>query len=313
MSSLDSKSARSLLDKVSQLQSALLAYFEQLKTRREAVVCKLQQADLLLINSERMYESATRGVLHRIVLTFLERHEIQTKRFVINFIQNRSTITDRVFYLRKFLRYLYNIYETTSFSRLKTEKSADLDCSRSFIERYVVSQIYSLAIYPNGQANIDADRLFNHQLQLWRENEDGRCDNLFPLLTYSKDRQIPWARLSIHISLLNAFKTCGDKLRHIVDCIDEIERCWINAQIQYDPSRDIQIAIIQLILRRTKCPSLLSNVRYIDQFKSSNPVSDFSDILPKWELFNSAFQCVKSKLSQFYRTDHNGLRIGRPT
>ncbi|KAI0981126.1 hypothetical protein GJ496_005994, partial [Pomphorhynchus laevis] len=272
-----------LLSHVHRITVMVFEYFKNLNQRRQRLLDGLQYATNIKRSCERMYIAVISGILMRIAMSFLSRNEAQMKRFTNNFV-HRSTITDRVFYLRKFLRYLYETFELNVFQVKAGYKESDLECCFIFIERSVVSRIYNLAIYPNGQTNIDGDRFFSQQLSSLVKDDKHIMDILN--MSQLKERVIPWSKLISNIAVLNSFKTSRDKMKRILYCIDAVEDTWRNAQIDYE-STDI-VTAMEILIIKANCPALLSNFRYINQYKSSSPIHDFSSLSAKWSLFETA-------------------------
>lgn len=103
-----------------------------------------------------------------------------------------------------------------NFFIFSAASESQLEFARIVVERTVMARIYHIALYPNGDGDIDRDQVFyDHIRKLAKVVTPNHKDLLIPK-KYLYECPWPWAQEEL--AVISAYKTPRDKLQCVFRC-----------------------------------------------------------------------------------------------
>jgi len=220
-----------------------------------------------------------------LVKNFLESKERNVQYF-INRFQMLTVSDEKPTLVEHFIK-------TCLFKAMKSDpiwqiaSNEQIELGKEAIERYVMSQIYLFALYPNGDGDLLRDQIIQqHMANLSKIISPGHKDLRIPEKFHSG---CPWPAAQKQILAINAYRTPRDKLACVVRCLQTITVLLHLANEKCPPSADDVIPVLVFVLIKANPASLLSNVQYVSSFYKMEGQEDYC-----WTQFTSAVEFVKT-------------------
>jgi len=156
--------------------------------------------------------------------------------------------------------------EITSDISWKSASPEQLAMSQTSIERMVMAKIYTAALYPNGQIDVQRDQIFSGHIRTLAEQVDPNHQKLRIQKLYQ--RECPWPSAQAELRLINAYKTPRDKLACVQRCIRIIQNL-IRLASNSAAGADDTIPILIYVIIKANPPNLLSINQYVQDLYSS--------------------------------------------
>lgn len=189
--------------------------------------------------------------------------------------------------VENFLEKLFADMDTDRLWQIVTDEQ--FEYGKKLIERFVMGQIYPIALYPNGDGDIFRDQIYQKHIKNLSEtiSPDHR-DLRIPHVYHS---QCPWSSVQSQISSLNAYKTPREKVNCVVNCCKMIRGLLSLAHEESVPSADDMIPVLVFVLIKANPSWLLSNVQYVNCYYEKQLTGEEAYW---WTQFSSAVEFVKT-------------------
>ena len=217
---------------------------------------------------------------------FLEKKEKALSSF-IRFFQRAVVPDEKVQLVEKFLEYLYKCLESDPVWQMASEDV--VDHSRLVIERAVMSQIYMIALFPNGDVDVLRDKVLSQHInRLSRVATLSHKDLKIPKIYHS---EAPWPSAQEEILTINAYKTPKEKVQCVVRTCNIIMSLLSLATDRSVPAADDFMPVLVYVLIQANPPSLLSTVQYVSSFYDSHFEGEEAYW---WTQFSSVIEFIKT-------------------
>lgn len=284
--SLDDKSCQQIfwsLREDYQRRSPFIAYLLQSKQSLLSL-----QSHLESLHEHLSQEKTT--CLHNLVSVCVKQHMEKKERAVAHFIrcfQKLSLPDEKVQVVEKFMLFLYQSLDKDAVWQMASEELVDY--AREVIERCVMSQIYMLALYPNGDGDVLRDQILHqHICKLSRSLTVDHKDLRIPAVYHS---EAPWLSAQDEIATINAFKTPKEKVQCVVRTCTVIMSLLSLASDRSVPAADDLMPVLVFVIVKANPPSLLSTVQYVTSFYESNFEGEEAYW---WTQFSSVVEFIKT-------------------
>ncbi|KAK3088488.1 hypothetical protein FSP39_019810 [Pinctada imbricata] len=247
------------------------------------------------------------------VRLYVERKEGNVIKFITDF-QKLTMPDEKTDLVEKFLQYLYqNMYQDPIW---QASNEAQLEDAQIAIERFIMSRIYTHAMFPNGDGDILRDqyvqqyfyynfRMFRFDLNIHVTQELQRLfhqhiKKLSQIITPShKDLRIPrmyqfecpWTAAQKELYMINAYKTPKDKVKCVTRCSTTIMNLLSMANERSVPAADDFLPVLIYVIIKANPPCMLSTNQYVNSFYGNR----FSGEEQYWWIqFSSALEFIKT-------------------
>jgi hypothetical protein len=201
--------------------------------------------------------------------------------------QSLVVADEKIQLVDKFLTFLFDALENDS--SWQASSGDQMDLARRVIERHIMSQIYILALYPNGDGDVFRDQiLFQHIHTLSNIISTSHKDLVIPKMYHS---ECPWPSAQADISALGAHKTPRDKIKCVVKCCNTIMNLLSLATDASVPAADDLMPVLVFVLIKANPISLLSTVQYVNSFYEKHFQGEEAYW---WTQFCSAVEFIKT-------------------
>jgi len=243
--------------------------------------------DRLLLRIQRDQELCKQHLIHYLAKIFLDGKEESLQKLLEKFSQ--SHIADEK--LRCIEIFLDNCYqEIRSDLHWKFASPEQFTMSQIAIERMVIAKIYTAALYPNGQADVQRDRIFSEHVRTLAEQLDPNHQKLRIQKLFQ--RECPWPSAQAELRLINAYKTPRDKVACVQRCIRIIQNL-IRLASNSAAGADDTIPILIYVIVKENPPNLLSIRQYVDDLYSSRMTDEESYY---WTMFVSGVTFIREMI-----------------
>ncbi|KAI1290103.1 GTPase-activating protein and VPS9 domain-containing protein 1 [Halotydeus destructor] len=203
----------------------------------------------------------THNLMAICVKQYLERKEKVLTYFVSKF-QKLTLADEKVELFEKFLKFLFKSMETDPVWQLASDEQ--LDYARGVMERFVISQIYLFALYPNGDGDVLRDQLLHQHMQnLGKVITPNHKDLRIPARYNS---ECPWTAAQEELLTINAYKSAREKAMCITRTCTVIMNLLSLATDRSVPAADDLMPVLVFVLIKANPPTLLSTVQYVNSF-----------------------------------------------
>ena len=244
--------------------------------RRSPYISYLIRSKQKLLSMEAVFESLYDHLsqekstcLHNLTSVctrnFLEKKEKALTSFM-RFFQKASLSDEKVQLVDKFLEYLYKCMDSDAVWQMASEEV--VDHSRLVVERAVMSQVYMIAFFPNGDVDVLRDKVLSQHInRLSRVVTLTHKDLKIPKIYHS---EAPWPAAQEEILTINAFKTPKEKVQCVVRTCTIIMSLLSLAQDKSVPAADDLMPVLVYVMIQANPSSLLSTVQYVSSFYESH-------------------------------------------
>ncbi|VVC30572.1 Hypothetical protein CINCED_3A019626 [Cinara cedri] len=263
MKMFDTHGCQKLIGALKEDYKSRAPYITYLVKCRKTLLTSIAQLNRLLEQIKCDREVCSQFLITKCVQIFLEQNEQWVSEFIVEFEQ-RKLADEKNQHLNRFLSTLEiemkrnNIWKTASFDQIDDAKLA--------IERAIISRVYTLAMYPNGDADFYRDQvLHEHMCNLSKNILPTHNDLRIPKKFHF---ECPWPSAQAEISAISAYKTPKDKLQCVFRCTTTLLNLMSMAgeHGNMHPAADDIVPVLVYVLIKANPPSLLSTVQYINSF-----------------------------------------------
>lgn len=227
---------------------------------------------------------------HNLVTIFVGHYMEQKERnlqFLIRKFNSINAADEKTSLVEKFLALLYNALEGDSNWQKATQEQ--IEHARRIIERHVMTQVYWSAFYPNGEADVHRDKLFNEHLKkLSKIITVDHKDLKIPKVYHS---EFPWPSAQADLEVINSCKAARDKVSCVVKCCKTIMKLLSIADEKRAPSADDLMPVLVFVIIQANPNSLLSTVQYVNSFYEKH---FHGEQAYWWTQFCSAIEFIKT-------------------
>ncbi|KAF0301245.1 GTPase-activating protein and VPS9 domain-containing protein 1 [Amphibalanus amphitrite] len=261
VSLLDGAGRAALLRSLRDDYTGRSAYTAYLVRCRNGLLDTLAHLQLTAQHVRRDQAVCTRALVDKCVLLFLERHKNTLKRFKASF-QQAAASDEKTDLVERFLTHLGD--ELLRDPDWQVADDKQLLLAREAIEQMVMAKIYTLALYPNGEADVSRDQvLTGHMRRLALVVTPSHPDLKIPSVYHYEQ---PWPSAQAEIVALNAYKTARDKVSCVTRCCAAIMNLLHMASERSVPAADDLIPVLVFVLIKACPSSLLSTIQYVGSF-----------------------------------------------
>lgn len=227
---------------------------------------------------------------HNLVTIFVGHYMEQKERSLQFLIRKFTTVNaadEKAQLVERFLVMLYNALESDSNWQKATQEQ--IEHARRIIERHVMTQIYWSAFYPNGEADVHRDRLFNDHLKrlakiITVDHKDLKISKVY-------HSEFPWPSAQVDLEVINSCKAARDKVSCVVKCCKTIMKLLSIADEKSIPSADDLTPVLVFVIIQSNPNSLLSTVQYVNSFYEKH---FHGEQAYWWTQFCSAIEFIKT-------------------
>ncbi|KAL4218738.1 GTPase-activating protein and VPS9 domain-containing protein 1 [Mactra antiquata] len=237
------------------------SYVSYLVRCKQGLLNTLAHINRLQNRIRREKEIYNRHMTSVCVRIFLETWEKQLMNFIARF-QELTVADEKTDLLEKFLMFMYQNMNKDPIWQAASE--SQLDDARLAIERYMMSRIYTHAMFPNGDGDIDRDQLIQQHIKelskvITPDHKDLKIPKMYHL-------ECPWPAAQRELYMINAYKTPKDKVKCIQRCATTIMNLLSMANEKSVPAADDFTPVFIFVIIRANPPCLLSTIQYVNSF-----------------------------------------------
>lgn len=257
----DGEGCRKLVHSLQEDYQSRAAYVSYLIRCRQGLLGTHSHLQRLLSRIKRDKEVCGNHMTRICVKLFIEKKESSVVRFMSDF--NKLTVSDeKTDHVEQFLQYLYQAMNQDPVWQAANE--CQIEDAQLAIERYIMSRIYTHAMFPNGDGDIMRDQLFQEHIKklsnvITPSHKDLRIPRMYQF-------ECPWTAAQKEIYMINAYKTPKDKVKCVFRCATTIMNLLSMANEKAVPAADDFIPVIIFVIIKANPPCLLSTIQYIQSF-----------------------------------------------
>ncbi|XP_050420096.1 GTPase-activating protein and VPS9 domain-containing protein 1 isoform X2 [Adelges cooleyi] len=255
----DTHGCQKLLSALKEDYKSRAPYITYLVRCRKTLLTSIAQLNRLLEQIKCERDVCSQFLVTKCVQIYLEQNEPCVSEFTVEFEQ-RKLADEKNQLLNKFLSTLEAGMKRSSI--WKCASYDQLDDAKLAIERAIITRVYTLAMYPNGDADFYRD-------QVLHEHMSNMSKNILPThIPKVFHYECPWPSAQAEISAISAYKTPKDKLQCIFRCTTTLLNLMSIAGEHGNthPAADDIMPVLVYVLIKANPPSLLSTVQYINSF-----------------------------------------------
>ncbi|KAI0228188.1 GTPase-activating protein and VPS9 domain-containing protein 1 [Lamellibrachia satsuma] len=261
-------------------------YISYLVRCRQALLATHACLERMLCRAQKDKVACNKYFLSVFVRLFLEKMERSLMKFIADF-QKFTVADEKTDLLEKYLVYLHKQMEQDSTWQGASEKQVEE--ARVYVERHVMSHIYTHAMFPNGEGDFMRDQILHKHMGklaqvITPNHKDLRIAKMYHY-------ECPWPAAQAEIYMINVYKTPADKLQCAVRCASIIMNLLSMANEKSVPAADDFMPVLIYILIKANPPSLLSTVQYVSSFYEKRL---FGEEQYWWTQLTSAIEFIKT-------------------
>ncbi|XP_062567708.1 GTPase-activating protein and VPS9 domain-containing protein 1-like isoform X3 [Saccostrea cucullata] len=237
------------------------AYISYLIRCRQGLLGTHSHLQRLLSRIKRDKEVCGNHITRICVKLFIERKESSVVRFMSDF-QKLTVADEKTDHVEQFLQYLYQAMNQDQVWQAANE--SQMEDAQLAIERYIMSRIYTHAMFPNGDGDIMRDQLFHEHIKklsqvITPSHKDLRIPRMYQF-------ECPWTAAQKEIYMINAYKTPKDKVKCVFRCATTIMNLLSMANEKAVPAADDFIPVLIYVIIKANPPCMLSTIQYVQSF-----------------------------------------------
>ncbi|GFN81129.1 GTPase-activating protein and vps9 domain-containing protein 1 [Plakobranchus ocellatus] len=257
----DSDGCKRLLRSMREDYSSRAAYISYLVRCRQGLLATKNHLQRLINRITRDKEICSKHLTNLCARNFLEKREKRLWRFMAEF-QKLTMADEKIDLLEQFLQYLYQ--EMGVDPLWKAASESQIDDGQQAIERFLMSRIYTQAMFPNGDGDIMRDQVLQEHLRklskvISPSHKDLRIPRMYHL-------ECPWPAAQKEIYMINAYRTPKDKIQCVLRCSQTIMNLLSLASERSVPAADDFMPVLIFVLIKANPFGLLSTVQYVNSF-----------------------------------------------
>ncbi|GFR79324.1 GTPase-activating protein and VPS9 domain-containing protein 1-like [Elysia marginata] len=237
------------------------AYISYLVRCRQGLLATKSQLQRLINRITRDKEICSKHLTNMCARNFLEKREKRMWRFMAEF-QKLTMADEKIDLLEQFLQHLYQEMGVDPLWKAATE--CQIEDGQQAIERFLMSRIYTQAMFPNGDGDIMRDQLLQEHLRkLSKVISPTHKDLCIPHMYHL---ECPWPAAQKEIYMINAYRTPKDKIQCVLRCSQTIMNLLSMASDRSVPAADDFMPVLIFVLIKANPFGLLSTVQYVNSF-----------------------------------------------
>ncbi|CAG5115502.1 unnamed protein product, partial [Candidula unifasciata] len=261
MKMFDTDGCRKLIQSMKEDYSRRSPYISYLVRCRQGLLSTRNQLQRLLNRVTRDKEICNKHLTNLCARNFLEKREKIMWNFISEF-QKLSVSDEKTDLMERFLQNLYQ--EMSTDALWKAANSTQIEDGQQAIERFLMSRIYTHAMFPNGDGDIMRDQLLQEHLRklskiISPSHKDLRIPSMYHL-------ECPWPAAQKEIFMINAYRTPKDKIRCVLRCSQTIMNLLSMANEKSVPAADDFMPVLIYVLIKANPFGLLSTIQYVNSF-----------------------------------------------
>lgn len=257
----DSKGCKKLVNALKDEYQTRSAYISYLIRCHQGLLGTQSYVQRLLSRVQRDKTVCNKHLVNVCVRLFIESKE----GYVVNFIQDFQKLTvsdEKTDLVERFLQFLYQQMNHNPIWQASTENQ--MDDAKLSIERYIMSRIYTHAMFPNGDGDIMRDQILHQHIKKLAQVITPNHKSLQIPKIYQFE--CPWTAAQREIYMINAYKTPKDKLKCVHRCSTTIMNLLSMANDKSVPAADEFMPVLIFVIIKANPPCLLSTVQYVNSF-----------------------------------------------
>ncbi|CAF0938095.1 unnamed protein product, partial [Rotaria sordida] len=262
-------------------------YIAYLVKNNENLLNITYHQDRLLVRIQRDQDLCKLNLINYLVKLFLDCKEHLLQKLIDKF-SHLSSAEEKMHLIELFLQDCCR--EITSDINWKTASPEQFAMSQTSIERMVMAKIYTAALYPNGQIDVQRDQVFSSHIRTLAEQLDPNHQKL--RIQKICQRECPWPSAQAELRLINAYKTPRDKVGCVQRCIRIIQNL-IRLASNSAAGADDTIPILIYVIVKANPPNLLSIMQYVQDLYSSRFTDEESYF---WTMFVSGVKFINEMI-----------------
>ncbi|XP_056011330.1 GTPase-activating protein and VPS9 domain-containing protein 1-like isoform X6 [Ostrea edulis] len=257
----EGEGCRKLVRSLQEDYQSRAVYISYLVRCRQGLLGTHSHLQRLLTRIKRDKEVCGNHLTRICVKMFIEKKESSVVRFMADF-QKLTVSDEKTDHVEQFLQYLYQAMNQDSVWLAANE--SQIEDAQLAIERYIMSRIYTHAMFPNGDGDIMRDQLFHEHLKklsqvITPSHKDLRIPRMYQF-------ECPWTAAQKEIYMINAYKTPKDKVKCVFRCATTIMNLLSMANEKAVPAADDFIPVLIFVIIKANPPCLLSTIQYVQSF-----------------------------------------------
>ncbi|KAL3872160.1 hypothetical protein ACJMK2_040107 [Sinanodonta woodiana] len=264
-------------------RSSYIAYLVRCKQGLLTTYSHLQR---LLSRIKREKEICNKYLTNVCLRFFMEYRERNIMGFISDF-QKLTVSDEKTDFVEKFLQYLND--QMARDAIWQAANNAQIEDAQLAIERYIMSRIYTHAMYPNGDGDILRDQLY-HQ-HLIKLSSVITPQHSYMRIPRTYHLECPWPAAQREIYMINAYKTPKDKIQCVVRCSTTIMNLLSMANEKSVPAADDFMPVLIYVIIKANPPCLLSTIQYVNSFYEKRLAGEEQYW---WMQFSSAVEFIKT-------------------
>ncbi|KAK3698810.1 hypothetical protein RRG08_060717 [Elysia crispata] len=257
----DSDGCKRLLRSMREDYRGRSAYISYLVRCRQGLLATKSQLQRLINRITRDKEICSKHLINLCARIFLEKREKRMWRFMAEF-QKLTMADEKIDLLEQFLQLLYQDMGADPLWKAATE--LQIEDGQQAIERFLMSRIYTQAMFPNGDGDIMRDQVLQEHLRKLSKvisptHKDLRIPRMYHL-------ECPWPAAQKEIYMINAYRTPKDKIQCVLRCSQTIMNLLSLASEKSVPAADDFMPVLIFVLIKANPFGLLSTVQYVNSF-----------------------------------------------
>ena len=259
--SLDERACQQLFWSLREDYDRRAPYISYLIKSRQTLLSTIAHLDSLLEHLAQDQIICTHNLMTTCVRQYLEKLESKISSFHGHF-QRLSVSDEKAQLVDRCLSFLYKQMGIEPVWQMANEEQ--LEYARNVIERNIFTQIYMLALYPNGDGDVLRDQLLHsHMLKLADVITPAHNDLRIPAIYNS---ECPWSAAQEEVLTINACKTPREKVACVSRTCTVIMNLLRLASDRSVPAADDLFPVLVFVLIKANPPALLSTVQYVNSY-----------------------------------------------
>ncbi|XP_013420311.1 GTPase-activating protein and VPS9 domain-containing protein 1 [Lingula anatina] len=286
LQSFDNDGVKKLLKSLCEEYRSRAAYIAYLTRCKQGLLTTRSHLERLLNRIHRDKETCNKYFTSVLVRLFMEKRE-RSINLLLKEFQKLKASDEKTDYVQDFLNTLYRDMEQDPVWQAASE--SQLEDAELAIERTVMSHIYTLAMYPNGDMDISRDQILHqHMSRLSKVITPNHKSLRIPK---SYRHECPWPSAQAELQMINVYKTPKDKLRCVLRCSSTIMNLLSMANERSVPAADDFMPVLIFVIIKANPPSMLSTVQYVNSFYERRLTGEEQYW---WMQFSSAIEFIKT-------------------
>lgn len=283
---LDIKECQQLFWSLREDYQRRTSYIAYLMRSKQSLLMTDSHFEVLLQCMTQERNICSQNLVAVYVRNFLEKKEKALASF-IQYFKKIGPPDEKAKLVDKFLGFMYKSLESDPVCKFASLEQ--ISNGRAIIERSVMSQVYVLALFPNGDGDMLRDQILSRHMQQLSERVTlNHRDLRIPRMYHSES---PWPAAQREILTMNAFKTAREKVECVVRTCSIIMNLLSLASERSVPAADDLMPVLVFVLIKANPPSLLSTIQYVESFYEKYLVGEEAYW---WTQFCSVVEFIKT-------------------